>query len=69
MIRSLFTISDLLLVLKFVVSVSTWLFLDSVGSGCCVAKSTRGRVQILLTDKTETLKLGIQLEPIFWGDI
>ena len=29
-----------------------------------VAKRTRGRVQILLTDKTETSKLGIQLEPI-----
>ena len=29
-----------------------------------VTKSTRERVQILLTDKTETLKLGIHLEPI-----
>ena len=28
------------------------------------SRSTRGRVQILLTDKPETLKLGIQLEPI-----
>ena len=28
------------------------------------SRSTRGRVQILLTDKPETLKLGIQLESI-----
>jgi hypothetical protein len=36
----------------------------NISSGQILRESTRGRVQILLTDKTETLKLGIQLEPI-----
>ena len=37
-VRSFFTISVLFLVLRCVVSISPWLFLDSAGSGCCGKK-------------------------------